>query len=364
MRALQYAKKANIVVTKFYNPHREYGGGYESCNAAGIPPTSRNQETDNGRKGFSSYLFEGAPMMITVNIKNDKGETLLANGQFCRCMSWTFDDEWNELADNMYNSVADHEFSIVTLPQPRYIHVFIDGTFLVSINGQILEVKNSDFERQMNPRHNIGDTVYIRWNHLLLKSNPDLPTWDGYHQAKITQVIKQGFIFSAKHDGNATDQVRRMQVCLAFSFTFNKCQGMTLPYVVLSIADVPGFCKSYVKLFHLYVILSRVAARKFLAKLPGEDKSFQWLTKLDFPPAVSMWRSNYDANGHWITGLESAFVNSMVDRLTSVESLEVLSNDELRDITKLLGETVFNLKRQGLIKKLIPWFRLAKDKAV
>ena len=92
-RALQYAKKANIVVTKFYNPHREYGGGYESCNAAGIPPTSRNQEIDNGRKGFSSYLFEGAPMMITVNIKNDKGETLLANGQFCRRMSWTIDDE-------------------------------------------------------------------------------------------------------------------------------------------------------------------------------------------------------------------------------------------------------------------------------
>ena len=136
---------------------------------------------------------------------------------------------------------------------------------------------------------------------------------------------------------------------------------MTLPYVVLSIADVQGFCKSYVKLFHLYVILSRVTAGKYLAKLPGEDKSFQWLTKLEFPPAVSMWRSNYDANGNWMTGLESAFVNGMVDRLKSVESLETLSNDELRDITKCLGETVFHLKRQSLIKKLLPWFRLAKD---
>ena len=361
-RALQYAKKTKIVVTKYYNPHREYGGGYESCNAVGVPPTSRNQEMDNKRKGFASYLFEGAPMMITVNVKNkDTKETILANGQFCRCMSWTFDDEWNELADNTYNSVPDDEFSIVTLPQPRYIHVFIDGEFIVSINGQNLTITNSDFERQMNPNHNVGQFVYIRWDDLFLKSNPKLQSWKGYCKAKIKKIIKQGFIFSATHNVNAKDPVRRMQVCLAFSFTFNKCQGMTLPCVVLSIADVPGFCKSYIKLFHLYVILSRVTAGKYLAKLPGTDASFQYLTKLEFPPAVSMWRKNYDANGKWVNGVKSTFVSDIVKQLKSVESLDRLDIDELRRLAKLLGEAVFNLKRQGLIKKLLPWFKLANQ---
>ena len=79
-----------------------------------------------------------------------------------------------------------------------------------------------------------------------------------------------------------------------------------------------------------------------------------------FPPAVSMWRGNYNTDGHWITGVNSTFVNDIVNRLRSLESLDVLPDDELKEIAKLLGEPIFSLRRSGLIKKILPWFELAK----
>ena len=363
-RALQMGKKAGIRVIKFYNPHRLASGGYEEINKAGIPPTSRNQEIDNKRKGFSSYFVHGAPGILTGNVKSKKSKsTVLANGQPCRYYSLTFPPKFDALVDKIYDEAPTDGFHVLTLPQPKYIHVFIDGELEVQIGNSKLTVTNSNLERQMNPNHHVNDIVYVLWSDLFLKNHSTLQKWKGYKKAKITKINKQGFIYCATYSKKykKNDPVRRMEVCLGFSFTMNKCQGMTLPCVILSIANVPGFCMSIIRLAHLYVALSRVIAGRYLAKLPGTDEQFEYLTKLSYPPTVTKWKNNYDEHGRWKDGMVD--VDDIVQRLQSLESLGELETEELKDIGKMLGEAVYGLKRSDLMKMLLPWFQFAHDSA-
>ena len=58
---------------------------------------------------------------------------------------------------------------MVVVPQPKYIHVFVDGEFQVRVGRTQLTVTNSDFEVKMDPDHCVGDTVQLEWNDIFTK---------------------------------------------------------------------------------------------------------------------------------------------------------------------------------------------------
>ena len=103
------------------------------------------------------------------------------------------------MVDKIYDEAPTDGFHVLTLPQPKYIHVFIDGELEVQIGKSKLTVTNSNLERQMNPNHHVNDIVYVLWSDLFLKNHSTLQKWKGYKKAKITKINKQGFVYCATY---------------------------------------------------------------------------------------------------------------------------------------------------------------------
>ena len=273
-RAKHICRSEQKILYKFYNPHRLPNGGYESLNKYGVPTRSRDEEVDNKLRGFAEYFFLGAKGIITQNVKSLNKSLLLANGSSCRYYGITFQSRHNTIVDRAIETCAVVDgLRMAVVPQPKYIHVFVDGEFQVRVGRTHLTVTNSDFEVKMDPDHCVGDTVQLEWNDIFTKQESRLRRWTGCTTATILAIIKPPVIcpctYSNKSDPK--DPVKRMAVALAYAFTFNKLQGLTLSRLVLSIGDNPCFSKTHIRLAHIYVALSRVMASKYLALLPAKS---------------------------------------------------------------------------------------------
>ena len=354
-RATSICRKENKILYKFFNPYRLPTGGYEPLNEHGVPTRSYDEEIDNKRQGFSENFFHGAKGIITQNLKSHNKSLLLANGTPCRYYGITFCPEHDILVNRaLENCVENNGVKKVLVPQPKYIHVFVDGEFIIRIGNKHFTVTNSDFKNQMCAKHKVGDAVEVLWNDMFTKQHTRLRQWDMYKRAKIISVIRNGIIcpcsYSSKVD--AKDPVRRMSVALAYAFTFNKLQGLTLNRLVLSIGENPGFIKSIIRLAHVYVAMSRVMASKYLALLPA--KSYAYLYKLKYPPTIMKWANNYDNNGKWQEG--NVDVADVTERLATCPSLEGLTRPELQEIVQMLGETMWGKTDSQLRRILQPWY--------
>ena len=343
------------MLLKFYNPYKT-SHGYEEVTTQGIAQRSRNEEQDHHRSGMSEMYYYNAPGLLNDNIKSDSGALLAANGTPVRYSGITFASQYDDLVNRLILDAPDG-YSVVTVPQPRYIHVFVSGKLEVKVGGTTLAITNFDLERTMNPYHAVGDKVYVLWSDLFTKSG--VVPWEGYKETQITRIIKQGFMvpIGYKRRPKVSDPVRRMGVSLAFSFTFNKCQGMTMERAILSLDDAVGSCKTFLELAHLYVALSRVIKGCYLAKLQGNN--FEYLTKMKYPPCIMQWKNSYDADGNWVDGMIG--VEAIVNAFEGYGSLHAMSFADKRRIAKLMGEVVHKKSNDELHNLLAPWFRYAKE---
>ena len=303
---------------------------------------------------MSEGYYYNAPGMLNDNVKSASGALLAANGTPVRYAGITFAPKHNDLVNRLILDAPDG-YSVITVPQPRYIHVFVSGRLQVKVGDCHLKVTNFDLEQTMNAHHVVGEKVYVLWSDLFSKSGA--APWEGYKEGKITHIIKQGFLLPVgyKCRPKVTDPVRRMGVSLAFSFTFNKCQGMTMLRAILSLDDTVGFCKTFLELAHLYVALSRVIKGCYLAKLPG--RNFEYLTKMKYPPCIMQWKNSYDADGQWVDGRIG--VQAIVKAFEGHSSLHSIPFAEKRKIARLMGEVVHKKSDKDLHNLLVPWFRYA-----
>ena len=114
---------------------------------------------------------------------------------------------------------------------------------------------------------------------------------------------------------------KQIAVTTAFAITFNKCQGSTLPQVILDLNQMPGGPLPPLKFSSAYVGLSRVRHASDVRLLP--ITTFHHLYKLHPNPKLWLWLQGYEESsglGRWKTqcdtNTDEASTNSVPQRQT------------------------------------------------
>ena len=207
----------------------------------------------------------------------------------------------------------------------------------------------------------IGDTVQVKWVERFEKEN--ISRWNGYKTFKIKKVLEKSVLVSCTKNTNqdAKDNFVRMAVTLAFSLTFDKCQGCNMERVVVVLGKKNARLFGNIQLPKIYVSNSRVTMRKHLAKIQFTDKELEHLTKLSYPPYINKWRNNYTKDGKWKkNGINVSDIVEILQSISNEMPCQLLKRDVCVDIYKRLGKTYSGVKLKTMRNYIQLWYDIVK----
>ena len=265
-------------------------------------PLDVDEATLSGKYSvLEKYFVRGSPCVLSDNLATEKG---LAKGTkgILEGLVWSRKD----CKGSVPNLDKLERGKIHSVPQPRFI---------------LVRIKNKKMNRII-PIKYINSQLELDW--------------------------KKG----------ETINYREHPVDLLFAVTYHKLQGLTLSALVLSLNTNPNH-KLRITIPSLYVGLSRVHNFDEIRVLPFWEDDVKHLTSLKSDSLLRLWFNNY-TKGIWKhDGLKSytaTLRKQNLMRLALVDDLNLLTAEEARTFTKDLDLYDGNLKKQGLITKLLPYY--------
>ena len=354
--ARRFARRTGQTLYKFYNPG--YLHSAQKFNTVygpeGLCPISTRMEQLYGDVGYSSYFVVGAPGLLLKNIAVPLG---LANGTACRYHSFVPHPEHIDIIANKHETVNTDRERIITIPQPKYINVFVDGLYEVNVLGTTLQVKDSHFQNNM--KHGIakGHEITLMYHEEFDRFIPPTERWTGGRSHTIQSVLRLSNIVPASKLQNSKDKdCQRLSVTLTFATTIHKAQGMNMERAIVVLYKKNNKYFGKFTLGQIYVALSRVRQLKHVAKLVSNDTSH--LQSLCYDNTLLTWKSNYDSNGQWRSNGISA--DAVVHVLGQLDELSFESRSTLLEVYKLLGIRYANVRLQTMQSRVRTWYNLAQ----
>ena len=290
-----------------------------------------------------AYFVKGAPLIITKNINPNKN---IANGTSGFYHSMLFDDEeMNKKFSEL--ELCTNVGEIITLSQPPdYIIVKLDRTINSESN---LSIDNNISLIPISRKDNFFPMSYKVWIKNRKISN---------YPVQVELVDNQG-------------------VQMAFSYTFHKAVGQTIPKLISCLSKRPYYlCQISYRL--LLVALSRVEESKYMRILSDPKEDLSYLINLKAPDDYFIWMKGFDklVDGKWNENLSVTEWMKLEDKnnmkknpkkercIKSIKPLwfpgtkpifsENNKNDEVKDIQENKSKDLFkNLNDSSILQKKI-----------
>ena len=237
-------------------------------------------------EGLWGYFCEGAPVLLTENIKSVRA---LVNGTPGLLDSLSFVD--NAIPANYIDAEREGGFSEVTLTEPPYsVNVRVGGGVWHGI----------DLDDLSDVIHSTTDDAQVI--PILVSNNTEDVRLHGLTAARLNVAVVK---------------VKLHQFALAFAMTDFKLQGRTLPRLILSICERP--MPPYMTLAGFYVLISRVRTLDGLRLLWKDSLALLRMTNLQWAEELYAWENGYDSRGRWSDELA-------VEALTKTRNVRASAN--------------------------------------